>query len=401
LTVHLARGFQTRGHTVGIYARSANITVPEGTVEVSERFGAGIVVQEVAIGTVPHPASERFRERQSERFLAFLREFQPDVVHFHHLLYHSLDYPAIARSLGIRTVLTLHDFWYVCPALSRTDFSGAICDRRAGVGCLPCLWGDKRASILSRDRVQALSRSPLHTLFAPLPEAKITTHWLADSQRTLEAVDVLISPSHFVANDVVQSGICHPHLHVLDNGIPAPGKTPPSPHDGILRLGIIGLHRLKGGEVALEAFRRLPPTLPIRLLIYGTDSVENLPLNAEVCGRFTSDEIESVYGSFDALIVPSLWYENAPIVIREAFARNRPVLTSGIGGMAESVRDGVDGLHFAVGDADALMHTIQRLVEEPDLLAHLKQGIRPPKFMEEHLTELEAIYGGLEGSSAP
>jgi glycosyltransferase involved in cell wall biosynthesis len=110
-------------------------------------------------------------------------------------------------------------------------------------------------------------------------------------------------------------------------------------------------------------------------------------------GRFTATEIERVYGAFDILIVPSLWFENAPFVIREAFARQRPVITSDIGGMRESVRHSIDGLHFSVGDVDALVACVRRFVAEPDLLPRLRQGIRPPKYYQEHISELLTLYG--------
>ena len=59
-------------------------------------------------------------------------------------------------------------------------------------------------------------------------------------------------------------------------------------------------------------------------------------------------------------MVPSIWWENSPLVIQEAFLHGRPVICSDIGGMAEKVDHDVNGLHFPVGDPDALARTIQR-----------------------------------------
>jgi hypothetical protein len=69
----------------------------------------------------------------------------------------------------------------------------------------------------------------------------------------------------------------------------------------------------------------------------------------------------------DWVVVPSIWYENAPLVIQEAFQHGKPVICSDIGGMAEAVTDGVDGLHFRAGSAGALSDTLLRAATTPGL----------------------------------
>ena len=69
--------------------------------------------------------------------------------------------------------------------------------------------------------------------------------------------------------------------------------------------------------------------------------------------------------------MPSIWWENAPLVIQEAFPARPPRHLRQLGGMAEAVRDGVDGLHFPVGDAAGLAQVMRRAVEEPGLWQHL------------------------------
>ena len=80
----------------------------------------------------------------------------------------------------------------------------------------------------------------------------------------------------------------------------------------------------------------------------------------------------------DWIVVPSIWWENAPLVIHEARAAGRPVICSGIGGMAELVEDGVDGLHVPPGDAAALAETHARRATDPDLWARLAGRPRRP-----------------------
>jgi glycosyltransferase involved in cell wall biosynthesis len=96
-------------------------------------------------------------------------------------------------------------------------------------------------------------------------------------------------------------------------------------------------------------------------------------------------------------VVPSLWYD-FPLIIHEAFATKTPVIATNLGGMAEAVTHGVDGLLFERGDAADLAGQINRVLEEPGLLEHLREGIPPVKTIAEEVNELESIYRELINS---
>jgi glycosyltransferase involved in cell wall biosynthesis len=110
----------------------------------------------------------------------------------------------------------------------------------------------------------------------------------------------------------------------------------------------------------------------------------------------------------DWVVVPSIWWENAPLVIQEAFAHGRPVICSDIGGMAEKVTDGVDGLHFRAGDPQSLADTIERAVGTPGLWDRLRAGIGEVHPLARHVTNLADLYddvvaahAGRPGARAP
>jgi glycosyltransferase involved in cell wall biosynthesis len=103
-------------------------------------------------------------------------------------------------------------------------------------------------------------------------------------------------------------------------------------------------------------------------------------------------ELTDILRSLDVVVVPSLWYENSPNVILEAFAHGTPVIASNLGGMAELVEDGVNGLVFEPGNAGDLARQLRRLLTEPDLLQRLQAGIQPVKSVAQEMDELEAIY---------
>ena len=117
--------------------------------------------------------------------------------------------------------------------------------------------------------------------------------------------------------------------------------------------------------------------------------------NVSFRGRFDNARLAEVYREIDVLVVPSLWFENSPLTIHEAFLQRTPVVTSGIGGMAELVRDGIDGLHFQAGDAEDLARTLARFVDEPKLVAQLSRSWMLVKSVEENAREMEYRYRAL------
>ena len=86
------------------------------------------------------------------------------------------------------------------------------------------------------------------------------------------------------------------------------------------------------------------------------------------------------------------WYEASPLVIREAFAAGLPLVASAIGAPGRMVRDGVDGLLFAPGDAAALRRALLSLVERPELPGQLRAGIAPVRTAADHVAQIEAVY---------
>jgi glycosyltransferase involved in cell wall biosynthesis len=182
---------------------------------------------------------------------------------------------------------------------------------------------------------------------------------------------------------------------------PTPSIALPAPAtDAPLRFGVIGADPLKGVSVAVEAFRLLPQDTPAHLLVFG-------PVKGEPSAKVTvhpsyrPDQVEEVFASFDILIVPSLWWENAILVLHEAFARGKPVIASDLAGMSEAVRDGVDGYVFPPGDVQALADKVRYLATRPATVASLQAAIEPPPFVDEYAKQMVAIYAQAMQSRNP
>ena len=104
------------------------------------------------------------------------------------------------------------------------------------------------------------------------------------------------------------------------------------------------------------------------------------------------NRVENAFAGIDVLVVPSIWLENAPFVIREAFTAGVPVVASDLGGMAEMVDHEVNGLLFTPGDADALGRALARLASEPVLVDRLRRGIPPVMTIEDDAAQLRSLY---------
>jgi glycosyltransferase involved in cell wall biosynthesis len=175
-----------------------------------------------------------------------------------------------------------------------------------------------------------------------------------------------------------------------------------------VRFGYVGtLIPTKGAHVLIEAFngvRSGEAELKVygRFLPYGgfedyPDLLPRLVRNERIrfLGEYQHSQISDIMAEIDVLVVPSIWHENSPLTIHEAFLAKTPVIASNIGGMAELVQDGVNGLLFKVGDIADLRKKITMIVQHPDLISKLSANIGPVKTIEETAVEVEKIYQDL------
>ena len=172
-----------------------------------------------------------------------------------------------------------------------------------------------------------------------------------------------------------------------------------------MRLGFLGsLMVSKAPHLILEAIARLPRgSVSVDLFgaysaYHGDDSYRQQiePLlkqeAVQVHGAIPHDRVAQALASIDVLVVPSIWPENSPLVIQEAFLAGVPVVASRIGGIPEVVADGRNGLLFRAGDASDLSRTLARLLHEPGLLDTLRAGIPPVRTIEDDVRFARSLY---------
>jgi len=366
--------------------------------------------------TYDQPGAER-------AFRAVLDAERPDLVHFMHLIHFSAGLVAIARERNLPTVITCHDFWSICARVQLIRPDGVRCEETMGSGCFLCLKDRHLGRIDALKRLDAAAGPLFSALDAGEGIAQVVPEALrrrfagfedvrdrhAAVLGAYQAADLRISPSRFLRTKLVETAGFEPESFLYsDNGLaaaPGPGfRKRPDPQ-GRLRFGFVGsLVWYKGAEIMLRAMKRLEGSRAV-LWVHGDFDPDRDPFHAALArlagpnvvfrGRFDNAALADVYADLDVLLVPSLWWENAPITIREAFRTGTPVVASGIGGMAESVRDGVDGLHFRVGDDADLAAKMRRFLDEPGLAAELGGRAPPVKTIADDAAATETRYRAL------
>lgn len=317
--------------------------------------------------------SQASPEILSKDFAELLRELNPDVVHFHHTIRLGMEALSVTRMTlpHARILYTLHDFIPICRRDGQMvrSMKEELCDRATPSRCHECYNEISPAQFKARE------------LF-------IKTHF--------EVVDGFIAPSAFLRERYITWGLPAHKLHLLVNGTirqsPAPFRKLAakerrnhfayfgqlSPYKGILLLleavqklrdrGIKNFHVDIHGNMALQ--------MP--------EFQQRWEAELEACGdlvtyhgRYTHDELPQRMANADWVITPSTWWENAPLVIDEAMTHRRPVICSNIGGMAEKIAHGKNGLHFTAGSAASLAAVMHRAITEKNVWNQLtKQPAR-------------------------
>lgn len=370
-----------------------------------DRVYDGISVRGLRFDLAATPDPERYEYDNlwiGEHLRGLMRTFRPDVFHLYGGYLIGARPLAVAAEERIPAAVTLLEFWFLCRRLTMMRPGGAISHLPLDpVACAAC-WAESQR----RYRLPALVAPGLMHRFWSLRGTRVDA--AAERARflleRLAAADVIISQSRFVHQMYVDAGIPAQRMVFCRQGqSDVVGGLPHARAAGLLRLGYLGqIAEHKGVHLPIEAMRMLPDA-PVSLTIHG--DMTSQPAYARrlvalagndprICfaGGYARSELERVMEPIDAIVVPSLWYENSPNVIFEAFGHHRPVIAARFGGMAELVDDGRNGLLFAMGDAADLAAQIRRLATEPALLEELRAGIPVPRTLSQEMDELEEIY---------
>lgn len=423
LTFHAAKELQTHGNEAEV---CTGYPTRPGLID-AQRFDSyeyeGIRVRRFLHESVPMGGQSNVAEAEYNNrffahwFLDYLRQFKPDIVHFFHLGLLSASAIDACHELNIPMVMTPTDFWLICPnnQLRLPDNTPCKGPDRDSVNCIKhavsnnqprhIAWAFNRLpDPLVAAAIRSINRGAFSgAWFSPLVSALSKRAEFLKVR--MNKLDRVIMPSRLMQEMLVTNGL-NPSKAVFSSfGIrPARPVAHKPDAEGRLRIGFIGgLSVHKGAHLLLSAFRRLRGSARLELKIYGrTDLNPNyhaqlLQLAGDdqrirFCGTFPNEQIGRIFAELDVLVVPSVWYENTPLVIYSAQEAGCPIIATNLGGMSEVVEHERNGLLFESGDIAGLAMAIERLAKDRPLLQQLAANAVKPKSITDYVTELQFIY---------
>lgn len=352
-------------------------------------------------------------------FQQLLTDYQPDIVHFHNFsVSQGITHLRLAKAAGCKIVLTYHTPSNSCSQHGLLYRSKIACDGRislqrcsecrlSGAGLYPLL-----ASVVSYGSFPLLNPASDNTLIRLLTTRNMTVAFRNAWLEMIELVDALHVLAEWTSHIAQFNGAPAHKVRLIRTGGPSftPHRSRQSMEDGILRLVFAGRSTvIKGIHILVAAIQCLPQDLPVKVTLFRADLEweekqygHDLQARIEADERFevkynvSNEQLIEQLANYDACIVPSLWLETGPLIVLEAFAAGIPVVGSRLGGIAELVRDRLDGLLFEPGDSQELVKIIKNFIQNPDYLQFLKKNVQPPRTMGNVAQETLLLYQELK-----
>ena len=388
----LVRRASKAGHSIEIVSYHESSSAAKGEITIHASSHEGIPLREVHYNLSVNEAparNEHWNPELGNTFGKLLDEIKPDLIHIMHAMKLSGTILEACHARQLPFVLTLCDFWFICPNLTLLDWQGRLCSGPDRQGkCLPCVrklhgpaaqnWDEMQASIATNRRKELLQASALKAerIFA-----------LSEFQKKI-----------FLENgypkdriDVLTHGLELADLESTDLDI-SPAKTEK------LRIGYVGhLVPQKGVHILLDAVNQLQST-PLECHIYGplrNDAyVKRIAASAiqhpgvRLFGELSTEKLGSVMDGFDVLVLPALWYENQPLVVKAAIHKGIPVIASKLGSLPEMLDGNENCWLLEPGNVQELAALLKELAGNPPR----KRAPKAMKDMDTHASELLREY---------
>ncbi|MFH0958675.1 MAG: glycosyltransferase family 4 protein [Pseudomonadota bacterium] len=310
-----------------------------------------------------------------------IQDFRPDIMHVHN--YWLVLTPSIfaaAKSCGVKTVVTLHNYRMICPG---------VLFLRNGKPCEDCLSGNSYRVIWHQCFPgKSLIKSIMSLrLYLESKKREFLNPW----------VDAYIALTEFAKRKFVEGGLPEEKLSVKPNFIadPLKGGHPTLPGKGAVFVGRVSPE--KGLVTLLRAWKDLeyPLTIvgdgPLYRILAGKANV-----SITFVGQKSSEEALDILNKAEIFVFPSACYESFSLSLLEAMAMGKAIVASDLGPRSEMVTDGVHGLLFNAGDIQDLRQKVLRLIENKQLSADLGEAARK-KYLgyytpEKNYNSLNEIY---------
>jgi len=385
-TFNLADLLRGKGHAVAFFAMQDERNLPDPNADL---FVSHIDFKEVNrrknLVTGVQVLTRAIYSREARcKFSQLLDHFQPDIVHLQNIHAHLT--PSIiieAKKRGLPVAWTLHDYKLICPnSHFLIDETGQICEA--------CGKGSYYQPVLKRCKKGSLVASCMASLEA----------YAHRVMRVRELVHCFLAPSVFLRNKLLERGFSPDQVHHLPYVLPEDLFRESADDQGYL-LFLGKLEPLKGIYPLLDACQSIPE---VRLVLAGhaeelfsSKLPQILPPNVEYVGLKHGEELKQLLRGCRAVVLPSLWYENQPFSILEAYACGKPVIASDLGGMTELVVHKQRGLLVPPGDVEALAEAMRWMIAHPaeakEMGDSAQSYARREHSAEQHYEKIMRAYG--------
>ncbi len=252
----------------------------------------------------------------ASRALELIREINPDVIHHHNIVGFG---PAILNAKASKVLYTAHDYWLICPRNNLLKSDKTFCDSRKN--CFTCclLW----------------KRPPQVWRYTGILDKKLSN------------INIIITPSNYMRRTLQSAGVSQP-IVIIPNFVPEPGEggEPIYQFPYFLYVGLLEGH--KGILNLVEAFGQGKDEVDASLLIVGDGSLKkrlhqiiaqnSFRNRVKLLGEISERKVLiNLYANAQALVIPSICPENAPLVALEALSCGIPIIASSKGGLPEIV----------------------------------------------------------------
>lgn len=416
LTLELARGLRLRGHDVRVMTAAPQIDQP---LTMDPRFVLdnydGFPVHRLHYGLggwqnlimVERKAPVRVRLVRD-----LLASLNPDIVHFNHIMGFTPDAIPAAKKLGFPVLFTPTDFWTICPRYTLfKPGQRQVCNGQTDPAqCLLCF----RPMPPSAARILlTLCGGPFGPLIPRGPGLSLLRGWTREMMASVNQADAMLPSTRFLARMLIGYGMEETKVRVTPYGVDV-GELPealPLPHrfteETPLEIGFIGtLSETKGPHVIMEALHHLgEERRNLRCSVYGRmddssaycNNLKELarPLGEHVRfrGTFPHEEIGARLRGFHLLVVPSIWYESAPLVLVSGLNAGTPLVVSDLGGLTEMISEPRYGRSFTPGDGASLARVLKEFLDSPDTIRAMRENMRGlGRTTDDYVEDMETLY---------
>ena len=360
-----------------------------------------------------------------DAMLALVTAETPDVVHIH--AYTSAISGQLARSLrgaGYPVVATYHTPTVTCQRGTLLRFGSVVCDGRMIAGrCAACVVQSHGIPRPVADLVghlpasvgRAIQRAGLRGGgWTALQMSELMRMRHDDTRTFLDSANVIVAPASWVRTLLIANGIdpakivLSPHGLALERA-PIPAQRERTSADRPLRMVMLGrIDPAKGMELPLRAMA-LEPGLQVELDIYGSVQREDDHVAAfrqrvaadsrvRLLSAVRPEAVVQTVAAYDVMLVPSQVLETGPLVVLDANAAGVPVIGSALGGIADRVRDDVDGQLVPHGSVAAWAAALRRVVSDRSILDRWRRSIPVLRTMTDVADEMLGVYRGVTGA---